>query len=368
MKLTYPWQLYHWHFEISSKCTLKCPRCPRTEYKDKIKLNEDLSLEFFQKLLTPDLLKNTVKRITMCGDIGDPIYNKEYLDICRYIKETNPNIHLFTITNGSYRSKEWWEEFASICNDRDSINFSVDGYDNASNNLYRINSDWSSIILGMSIMAKQSPAFVHWAPILFSFNEDHIDDIIGQARTIGCDTVQFTRSTKFGSVYGDAYGGTVDPLEPKNPQHISKTHRYERYSVQLSGRRLDNVDYLATNKLEFLKTKEQYDKFVTPMCVIGNRGLYVNAAGQLYPCSWTSFPYEALSTARKTIKFQDSFFTVNKDALNLFKNDLETVLNNPIWDKFFTSLDDPQRAWVECEQKCNTSLVDESYAVGYETN
>ena len=368
MKLTYPWQLYHWHFEISSKCTLKCPRCPRTEYRDKVKLNEDLSLEFFQKLLTPDLLKNTVKRITMCGDIGDPIYNKEYLAICRYIKETNPNIHLFTITNGSYRSKEWWEEFASICNDRDSINFSVDGYDNASNNLYRINSDWDSIMLGMNIMAKQSPAFVHWAPILFSFNEDHIDDIIDQARTIGCDSVQFTRSTKFGSVYGDAYGGTVDPLEPKNPQHISKTHRYERYSIQLSGRRLDNVDYLATNKLEFLKTKEQYDKFVTPMCVIGNRGLYVNAAGQLYPCSWTSFPYEALSTPRKTIKFQDSFFTVNKDALNLFKNDLETVLNNPIWDKFFTSLDDPQRAWVECEQKCNTALVAESYAVGYETN
>lgn len=368
MNLTYPWQLYHWHFEISSKCTLKCPRCPRTEYKDKIKLNEDLSLDFFKQLLTPDLLTNTVKRITMCGDIGDPIYNKEYLEICRYIKETNPNIHLFTITNGSYRSKEWWEEFASICNDRDSINFSVDGYDNASNNLYRINSDWDSIMSGMKIMSQQSSAFVHWAPIIFSFNENYLDNIIEQARTIGCDSVQFTRSTKFGSVYGDAYGGTADPLEPTDTKHISKTHRYERYSILLTERRLNNHAYMSKNNIEFFKTKEKYNKFITPMCVIGNRGLYVNAVGQLYPCSWTSFPYIQLNTARKSINFEDSFFVVNKNALNLHSNSLESVLNNPIWDKFFNSLNDPHKAWVECEQKCNSLLVDETYAVGYETN
>ena len=368
MNLTYPWQLYHWHFEISSKCTLKCPRCPRTEYKDLVKLNEDLSLEFFQSLLTPDVLKNQVKRITMCGDVGDPIYNKEYLEICRYIKETNPDIHLFTITNGSYKSKEWWEEFASICNNRDSINFSVDGYDQTSNNLYRVNSDWTSIMLGMDIMSKQSQSFVHWATIIFRFNENHLDDIINQAKTIGCDSVQFTRSTKFGSVYGDAYGGVIDPLEPTNREHISKTHRYERYSIKLTDRILNNLDYMNTNRIEFLKTKEQYNKFITPMCVIGNRGLYVNAAGQLFPCSWTSYPYEQLGTARKSILYKDSFFNVNKDALNLYKNDLGTVLNNPIWDKFFNGLDDQDRAWVECEQKCHKHLVDEAYAVGYETN
>jgi MoaA/NifB/PqqE/SkfB family radical SAM enzyme len=368
MNLVYPWQLYHWHFEPSSKCTLKCPRCPRFEYKDLVKLNEDLSLDFFKELLTPDLLKNQVKRITMCGDIGDPIYTKEYLDICRYIKETNPNIHLFTITNGSYRDPEWWEEFATISNDRDSINFSVDGYDNVSNNLYRINSNWDSIMTGMRIMAQNSTAFVHWATIIFSFNENHLDDIVDQARAIGCDSVQFTRSTKFGSVYGDAYGGVTDPLEPKNKQHISKTHRYERYSVKLSDRILNNKDYLETNRIEFLKTKQQYNKFITPMCVIGNRGLYVNAAGQLFPCSWTSYPYEQLGTSRKSILYKDSFFNVNKHALNLHENSLESVLNNEIWDKFFNSVDDDTKAWVECEQKCHTHLVNESYAVGYETN
>lgn len=368
MNLIYPWQLYHWHFEISSKCTLKCPRCPRTEYKGGVKLNQDLSLDFFKNLMTTDLLQNYVKRITMCGDVGDPIYNKEYLEICRYIKETNPNIHLFTITNGSYKSQEWWEEFASICNERDSINFSVDGHDDHSNNLYRVNSDWNSIMQGMKIMARQSSAFVHWAAIIFRFNENHLDDIVNQARTIGCDSVQFTKSTKFGSKYGEAYGGEADILEPLDSKNISSSHRYERYSIQLTDRVLDNQTYLDKNKVEFLQTKEKYNKFITPLCVIGNRALYVNAEGQLYPCSWTSFPYKELATERKSIKFEDSFFTVNKQALNLFNHSLEEVLNNPLWDKFFNSLDDQHRAWVECEQKCHTSLVTESYAVGYETN
>lgn len=367
MNLIYPWQLYHWHFEPSSKCTLKCPRCPRTEHKG-LTLNKDLSLDFFKNLLSEELLKTQVKRITMCGDVGDPIYNKEYLEICNYIKTTNPNIHLFTITNGSYRDTDWWKDFASICNDKDSINFSVDGYDQASNNLYRVNSDWVSIQRGMKIMAQESQAFVHWATIIFSFNENHLDNIVNQARLIGCDSVQFTRSTKFGSVYGDAYGGVTDPLQPTNPEHISKTHRYERYSVKLTDRMIDNTDYLEKNKIEFHRTKEQWNKFVTPMCVIGNRGLYVNAEAQLFPCSWTSFPYKQLGTARKSINFEDSFFVVNKNALNLQMNSLESVLNNPIWDKFFNSLDNPDKAWVECEQKCHSSLVDESYAIGYETN
>ena len=83
--MKYPWQLYHWHFEVSGKCALKCPRCPRNDADPVPWINKELTLEFFKKLLTPDLLKNTVKRITMCGDVGDPIYASEYLDIVAYM-------------------------------------------------------------------------------------------------------------------------------------------------------------------------------------------------------------------------------------------------------------------------------------------
>ena len=365
--MTHQWQLYHWHFEVSGKCTLKCPRCPRNDTSPVPWLNKELDLEFFKKTLTPDLLKTQVRRITMCGDIGDPIYASEYLEIVKYIKSHNPKIHVYTITNGSYRKPEWWKEFAKISNEYDTINFSVDGYDNASNNLYRIGSDWNSIMTGMKIMCEESSAFVYWATIVFAFNQDYLDQIEQQARAIGCDGLQLTYSTKFGSKYGEAYGGTKDPLEPRS-EFISSTHRYERHFRNISGREQLNTEYLSHNQQRFEQIKQEHNTVITPMCSIGNRGLYVSADGVLHPCSWVSFPYVSMSTDRKTIHFKDSFHQVYREQLNLKTQSLTDVLKTPIWNKLFDTFDDPKKAWVECEQKCGYNLVDKEYAVGWLTN
>ncbi len=365
--MTFPWQLYHWHFEVSAKCTLKCPRCPRNDTAPVPWMNKELDLNFFKRVLSPELLKTQVRRITMCGDIGDPIYASEYLEIVDYIKSQNPKIHVYTITNGSYRKESWWKEFAKLSNEYDTINFSVDGYDNQSNNLYRVGSDWDSIMAGMRIMCQESAAHVYWASIVFSFNQDHLDSIKQQATDIGCDGIQLTYSTKFGSKYGDSYGGSQDTLEPRK-EYISSTHRYERHFIPLSNKQQLNQDYLSQNLTQYNIIKQQHNKFITPMCSIGNRGIYVSADGVLHPCSWVSFPYISLGTDRKTIDFKDSFHQVYRDQLNLKKHSLEQVLNNPIWEKLFSTFDDPSRAWVECEQKCNCELVDQNYAVGYLTN
>lgn len=361
--MKYPWQLYHWHFEVSGKCTLKCPRCPRNDEAAVPWINKELTLEFFKKTLSVDLLKNTVKRITMCGDVGDPIYASEFLEIIEYIKLVNPKIHIFTITNGSFRKKEWWERFAEISNEYDTVNFSIDGYDHDSNNLYRIGSNWDSIMQGMHIMCNKSKAFVYWATILFSFNQDHLDNIANQAKEIGCDGVQHTYSTKFGKKYDKVN----DPLQPRD-EFISKTPRYERFFKNLSGREQLNQEYLSLNLKKFNEVSSQYTKMITPMCSIGNRGLYVSADGVLHPCSWVSYPYVDLQTQRKIIMFKDSFHQVHRNKLSLIDRSLDEVLDDEVWKKLFCSFDDKQKAWVECEQKCTVAAVTESYAVGWLTN
>lgn len=365
--MTFPWQLYHWHFEVSAKCTLKCPRCPRNDTDPVPWLNKELDLNFFKQVLDPNLLKTQVQRITMCGDIGDPIYASEYLEIINYIKTQNPKIHIYTITNGSYRKASWWQEFAKISNEYDTINFSVDGYDHKSNNLYRVGSNWDSIMEGMRIMCNESLAHVYWATIVFAFNQDHLENIKQQAKSIGCDGLQLTYSTKFGSKYGQAYGGNLDLLEPRK-EYISQTHRYERHFIPLSNRQQLNQSYLNHNLKQYKIVKQEYNQFITPMCSIGNRGIYISADGVLHPCSWVSFPYVTLGTDRKTIKFTDSFHQKYRDQLNLKKYSLQQVLENQVWEKLFNTFDDSARAWVECEQKCKCQLVDENYAVGYLTN
>lgn len=363
------WQFYHWHLEPSAVCTLKCPRCPRTEHPDTPWLNKNMTLSFVKKFFTEDMLRNNVQRVTMCGDVGDPIYCKEYIDICRYIKTINPKIHIFTITNGSYKKPEWWTELGSVLNQYDVVNFSIDGYNNATNNLYRINSNWDSIVDGVTAL-RQSNQQVHinWAMIVFKFNQDHIENIKQQATKLGMDALQITRSTKFGSKYGQSYGGVHDDLEPRL-EHISSSHRYEREVYNLSGRQINNTDYLAHNQQKYIEIKKQYqDQPVTPLCEIGNRGIYVNAEGVVFPCSWTSFPYTSLSAGTKTINWPDSFFAKYRQQMNLNNRTFEEIIKDPLWTKCSQGFSDPNKTWVECSQKCSTSLVDENYAVGWETN
>jgi len=95
--------------------------------------------------------------------------------------------------------------------------------------------------------------------------------------------------------------------------------------------------------------------------------MYVNAEGTLHPCSWTSFPYDAMSYGNKTSVYKESFFEKYRQILNI-KNGLsfEEVLNHDLWQKFFDSMH--KDTWVECSLKCRAEVVDENYAVGYETN
>ena len=49
------------------------------------------------------------------------------------------------ITNGSHKLPEWWSRLGNVLNSNDEINWSIDGWDQVSNEKYRINSNWQSI-------------------------------------------------------------------------------------------------------------------------------------------------------------------------------------------------------------------------------
>ena len=50
----------HWHIEASSKCALRCPRCPRAELSESL-LNQQLSLSFFQNQIGQDTIAQIKK-------------------------------------------------------------------------------------------------------------------------------------------------------------------------------------------------------------------------------------------------------------------------------------------------------------------
>jgi MoaA/NifB/PqqE/SkfB family radical SAM enzyme len=332
---------WHFHIEISSKCTLRCPRCARQEVPDTL-INTELNLEFFQKNFTPEFVMAHVEKITFCGDDGDPIYAHDLVPVIRYIKSIKP-VEIVIITNGSYRKAEWWAELGSVLTDLDTVHFSIDGWDNDSNNLYRINSDFASIDTGVKTLTTHSKCRTVWAVIAFKFNEHKIYDMISQAQSWGMDGFQITRSTKFGSVY-PIYGPN-DLLEPSK-KWVSGSHRFERETVILSLRGLNNhVHKLHPINFE-LYQNSQVVNGVNPLCAIGNKGLYIDARGRLFPCCWVANRYG-----------HNSDWQEIANQFDLHKRTLTDTVTDSFWSTEFQTF-----KWQECQTKCATARVDEKYA------
>lgn len=330
--------LWHWHIEVSSKCTLRCPRCARSEVPETL-TNTELNLDFFKKNFTPEFVSRHVEKITFCGDDGDPIYAHDLVPIIRYLKSFK-DIAIVIVTNGSYKKQDWWTDLAKILTEVDHVHFSLDGYDQASNEQYRINSDWDSIMLGVNTLRNNSRCYMTWDAIGFKFNENHIDRMMNMAKNLGFDQFQLTRSTKFGSKY-DHYG-TNDVLEPTRKDLISSTHRFERRIWNLSNRTL-RERYTETNLQLFNDVKVIGD--IKPICHIGNKGLFINSKGEFYPCCWVANRYSHNTHWSELGK---------KYNLNLIT--LTDVVSDKFWNKNFVENS------YECSTKCSAKYVDKNYA------
>jgi MoaA/NifB/PqqE/SkfB family radical SAM enzyme len=332
---------WHFHIEISSKCTLRCPRCARQEVPDGL-VNTELNLEFFKRNFTPEFVRANVEKITFCGDDGDPIYAHDLIAVIVYLKSIKP-VEIVIVTNGSHKKLDWWMELGKTLDSHDSVHFSVDGYDNTSNNLYRVNSDYNSIIAGLQVLRDTSQCRIVWAAIVFGFNQDYLDQMKKFAQQIGVDQFQLTKSTKFGSVY-PSYG-VDDPLEPRI-KFVSSSHRFEREVTALT----EAGEWTAiphTNNQLFNQTQSRNG--VTPLCEIGNKGLYIDARGRLFPCCWVANRYN-----------HNSDWQQLANNFDLNTRTLTEVLADKFWANQFQTFQ-----WQECQTKCSSALVDEKYATSW---
>ena len=328
---------WHFHIEISSKCTLRCPRCARQEVPDSL-VNTELDLEFFKRNFTPEFILANVEKITFCGDDGDPIYAHDLIPVIEYIKSIKP-VEIVIITNGSHKKEYWWSELGSVLDDTDSVHFSIDGWDNASNNLYRVNSDFDSIIKGIVGIRRTSACRLVWAAIAFKFNEDKLNDMRDLAQQLNMDVFQITKSTKFGSVY-PAYG-INDILEPV-AKYVSKTQRFEREVIALSQRKVYTEHKINITLYNQVKDNPE----IVPLCEIGNKGLYIDARGRLFPCCWVANRYS-----------HNNEWQELANRFDLKQRTLTEVVADLFWETEFK-----QFSWQECKTKCATSVVNQDYA------
>ena len=279
--------------EITNRCTLGCPECSRTGnawVRDNL---AQLPVELLRKIFpVSEHTSLAGLKINLCGTYGDCIYHTQFHDVLAHFKTAGLNVMIET--NGSHRTREWWEKTCALLDANDSITFSVDGLEDT-NHIYRINSRWKDIISAMEYCAPR--VFVSWKFIVFRHNEHQIEEAKALAKKIGVRDITFKKSARFRD--GD------DPLKPKNAAYIGV--------VNLNRRMIRDVRAAGLPAVELDRQVA-----IRQNCSSG-KGLAITALGYLYPCT----NCESADTT--------TWFYRNREHFNLRKFSISQVLASAKW-------------------------------------
>lgn len=285
-----PNNIVGFHLEPTNICTLKCPGCARTRFIDQWPQhwkNHSINLDQLHEFLDIDLNNKTVM---LCGNYGDPIYHPEFHELVKGLKQRKT--HLTIITNGSYRSADWWETTVSMLDANDSVTFSVDGLPENFTK-YRVNADWDTIHQAMQISVAAECKTV-WKYIPFAFNKNDISAAQQLGEKIGIDLFQFDPSDRFDEA----------------------TAQYQPHNSYLGSRYQSQQSW-----------KQNNTQTINPRCA-NNQHHYISADGFYSPCCYVSdhrFYYK-------------TEFGKNKKSYNIVEHTLTQILTRPTVMEFYSEL------------------------------
>jgi pyruvate-formate lyase-activating enzyme len=288
------------HIETTNICTLKCPRCSRTKFIEQFPgqwKNQQLNLDDLIKFIDIPL---TNKKFELCGDYGDPIYYDRLFELVKWIKENGASIFLHT--NGSYKTKAWWEELTYYMDHKDCVVFGIDGVPENFTN-YRINADWNSIKVGIEVTTKTVNTV--WQYIPFRYNIDYIDKAEQLSKELGF--------TEFKILQSSRWDGVDDTLRP------------DKKFIQS-----DN------NQINF--QKKNNGNTISPKCKITNNEHFITSAGFYAPCCYIP---------NHNFYYKTEFYK-NKNFFDISKTTLTQVLENT--ETFFNSIEDTKP--IHCIYHC----------------
>jgi sulfatase maturation enzyme AslB (radical SAM superfamily) len=155
--------------ESSSRCNLSCPGCGRTKWIAEGNKPDiaDMDMDHFRALVRPE---NKVDHLTYNLALSDPVYSGVFLEQLEYLNTLDKRPRVSLSTNGSGRSERWWVKLAGLLDQNtDRVEFAIDGLEDT-NHLYRRNSDWDSIILGVKTLRANYTGKMLWRYVIFEHN------------------------------------------------------------------------------------------------------------------------------------------------------------------------------------------------------
>ena len=257
------------HIELTTKCNARCPMCMRNyrgvDYNSGYP-DAELTLENIQHILTPEILK-TIDRVNFNGNLGDFSVAKDGAEIVQYLVAHDITVGINT--NGSLRTKTWWQKLASP---RVTIGFALDGLADT-HAVYRQDTDWNRIIENAQAYIAAGGRAI-WRFVPFDHNRHQEAECRTLAKEMGFIDFEniydgrdagpvYTRTGEFSHWLGPA--GDPPPIKDMLQSHITW---YDSKTVKISK------DTATLN----LRCRHKMAKEI-----------YLAADGTVYPCCYLGF-------------------------------------------------------------------------------
>jgi len=307
------------HIELSSRCQASCPQCVRNingGVTNPLITESDISLESYISILGPILPQ--LKHIIYCGNVGDPLMNKDFHKIIEYTRDINPDIYVDIHTNGSLRNTEYWSKLVSLLPVNHNVYWGIDGLEDT-HGIYRIGTDYNKIIENATAFNNSGGNSV-WTFITFKHNEHQLEVCRALSKQLGFKSFSEKQSSRF-----------MDD----EPVTVRDKHGYKTHTIEPS----------TTAKLVYIKHSEYNDykklfKDVKVSCKANNdNSIYIDSQCILYPCCYlANIPISIMNN-----NYQLDNNRLLKDIVlhDLNDNSIENVTNNTewqLWDKHITTL------------------------------
>tara|TARA_Y100000590_G_scaffold24834_1_gene28249 strand:+ start:8217 stop:9293 length:1077 start_codon:yes stop_codon:yes gene_type:complete len=313
------------HLEITQKCQAACPMCDRNQnggdLNPHIKLDE-LTLQDCKQIFTPSFISQ-LKKMYMCGNLGDPVIATDTLEVFEYFRQHNPNIWLNMHTNGGAKKPEWWKDLAKVIGKNGDVTFSVDGLEDT-NHLYRQNVNWKLVDQSMKAYI-EGGGKVRWDYLIFDHNQHQVEEAEQYAKSIGVHKFQAKKTGRFITTTSQA---------KQSHQAVNRkgkeTQELKKPDDKFVNKALKKQDSLLD---KYGSMDAYYDK-VPIWCKVKDEGsLYISAEGLALPCCWTAGRmYKWWHKDPKVEQIWNHIDEVGGKQMLDAKNGLDKVFNTGIFD------------------------------------
>lgn len=278
MKDTYGRKIEYMRISLTEKCNLRCRYCMPSEGVD-VKKHEDMLTE--EELLTicKVAAKNGVKKFRLTG--GEPLVKKNFLDICRKIKQIDGVEELCITTNGSLLS-QFSKELKEIGVDR--INISLDTLDKEKFKYITRIGNFDDTLDGIKSALDAGFKKIKINTVLIGgFNDDEILDFVNLTKKYHIDVrfIELMPMYDSGDFKKEAFIPNEKVLEVLDNNNV-KYKEIERVD-SITGKPSDN----GTAKLYKIDGALGNIGLISPLshsfCVTCNR-VRLTADGKLKPC------------------------------------------------------------------------------------